>query len=312
MNRYRFVLHRPLQLLAVAFGISLVTFLIVRLIPGDPARAMLGTRATPTAIANIHAAYGLDEPLWTQYLYFLGNLAHGELGRSILYKVDVLTLIGSRIGPTLALVVAGVVLALLIAVPLAAAAARNRDRVSDHAVRVASMVGMALPQFLVGLLLIMLFGVWLGVLPASGYGDTVGEKVAHLVLPSFTVALALAAVLARSLRASFVEALRSDVATAARARGMPETVVFWRHAVPNSLGPTINLLAVNVGWLLGATVTVESVFALPGIGQLLVRAIFVRDYPVVQGVVLVFACWAVLMNLLADVLTVAADPRVTL
>jgi peptide/nickel transport system permease protein len=312
VNRYRFVLHRPLQLLAVAFGISLVTFLIVRLIPGDPARTMLGTRATPTAIGNIHAEYGLDEPLWTQYVYFLSHLARGELGRSILYKVDVLTLIGTRIGPTLAVVVSGVLLSLLIAIPLATAAAQKQDRISDHAVRVASIVGMALPQFLLALILIMLFGAWLGILPVSGYGETVGAKLAHLVLPSLTVALSLAALLTRSLRASFVQALRSDAATAARARGMPETVVFWRHAVPNSLGPTINLLAVNVGWLLGGTVVIESVYALPGIGQLLVRAIFARDYPVVQGVALVFACWAVVMNFLADILTVAADPRVTM
>jgi peptide/nickel transport system permease protein len=312
MNRYRFVLHRPIQLLVVAFGISLVTFLLVRLIPGDPARTMLGTRATPTAIANIRAEYGLDAPLWLQYGYFLDHLAHGELGRSILYRTDVLTLIGSRLEPTLAVVTFGVLLSLLIAVPLAATAARNRNHVRDHAVRVASTVGLGFPPFLLALMLIMLFSVWIGVLPVSGYGDTIGAKLTHLVLPSLTVALTLAAFVTRSLRASLVQALTSDVATAARARGMPEGVVFWRHAVPNSLGPTINLLAVNVGWLLGGAMLVEAVFALPGIGQLLVRAILVRDYPVVQGVVLVFACWTVLMNVHADVLTVTADPRVTL
>jgi peptide/nickel transport system permease protein len=312
MNRYRFVLHRPLQLLAVTFGISVVTFLLVRLIPGDPARTMLGTRATPTAIANIRAEYGFDEPLWVQYGYFLDHLAHGELGRSVLYRTEVLTLIGSRIEPTLAVVTFGVLLSLLIAMPLAATAARNQDRVGDHAVRIASTIGMGLPPFLLALMFIMLFSVWLGVLPVSGYGETIGAKLAHLVLPSLTVALSLAALITRSLRASFVQALTSDVATAARARGMPEGVVFWRHAVPNSLGPTINVLAVNVGWLLGGMVMVEAVFALPGIGQLLVRAILTRDYPVVEGVALVFACWVVLVNVLADVLTVAADPRVTM
>lgn len=312
MNRYRFVLYRPLQFLAVAFGISLVTFILVRLIPGDPARTMLGTRATPTAIANIRAQYGLDEPLWAQYFYFLKNLAHGEMGRSILYKIEVLTLIGTRIEPTLALVVFSVLLSLLIAIPLAAIAARNQDRVGDHVVRVVSMLGMAFPPFWLALMLIILFSVWLDILPVSGYGETLGGKLAHLVLPSLTVALSLAALVTRNLRASLVQALASDVATAARARGMPESVVFWRHAVPNSLGPTINLLAVNVGWLLGGMVVVESVFTLPGIGQLLVRAIFARDYLVVQGVVLVFACWTVLVNVLGDILTVAADPRVTM
>jgi peptide/nickel transport system permease protein len=312
MNRYRFVLHRPLHLLAVAFGISLVTFVLMHLIPGDPARTLLGTRATPTAIANIRAEYGLDEPIWVQYGYFLARLARGELGPSIVYKVDVLTLIGARIGPTLALVASGVLLALLIAIPLAAIAARRHDRIGDHAVRVVSMLGMAFPQFWLALILIMVFSGRLGLLPVSGYGETLGAKLAHLALPSLTVALALAAVIVRSLRASLIHALASDVATAARARGLPESVVFWRHAVPNSLGPTINLLAVNAGWLLGGTVVVETAFALPGIGLLLVRGIFARDYLVVQGVVLVFACGMVLINVLADVLTVAADPRVSM
>jgi peptide/nickel transport system permease protein len=312
MNRYRFVLHRPLQLLGVAFGISVATFVLVRLIPGDPARTLLGTRATPTAIADIRAEYGLDEPLWVQYVSFLQHLAHGELGRSIVYKIEVLTLLGTRIEPTLALVVSGVCLSLLIAIPLAAFAARNQHRVGDHAVRLASVLGMAFPQFWLGLILIMFLSLRLGVLPVSGYGETLDAKLAHLVLPSLTVALPLAALITRSLRASLVEALASDVATAARARGMSESVVFWRHAMPNSVGPTVNLLAVNAGWLLGGTVVVESVFAVPGIGQLLVRAIFARDYLVVQGVALVFACWMVLVNVIADVLTVAADPRVAM
>jgi len=140
----------------------------------------------------------------------------------------------------------------------------------------------------------------------------VSEKAAHLVLPSLTIALSLSTVLTRSLRAAMVEGLRSDVATAARARGMPESVVFWRHVVPNSMVPTINLLAINIGWLIGGTVVIESVFAIPGIGQLLVRAIFSRDYMVVQGVAMILACATVLINLIADIVTVAADPRVKL
>lgn len=230
MNRYRFVLHRPLQLVAVAFGISIVTFVLVHLIPGDPARTLLGTRLEPT--------------LW--------------------------------------LVTGSVVLSLLIALPLAAIAARQRDRLGDHPVRVASMLGMALPQFLLALMLIVC-SVWFDVLPVSGYGASRGAKLAHLVLPSLTVAVSLAALLTRSLPVPPVRALDSDVAPAARARGMPESVVFWRHAMPNSLGQTINLLAVNAGWLLGGTVVVESVFALPGSGQLLVRGILARDYLATRG-----------------------------
>jgi peptide/nickel transport system permease protein len=312
MHRYRFVLTRPLQFLPVIFGISVITFILVRLIPGDPARNILGTRATPTAIANIRAQYGLDEPLWLQYFYFLRNLASGEMGKSILYKIDVLKLILTRIEPTVTLVLTSVILSVLIAMPMAAIAARNRGRPADHAVRIISTFGIGFPPFWLGLMLIILFSVDLGIFPVSGYGTTLGEKLSHLALPSLTIALSLSTVLTRSLRAAMIEGLRSDVATAARARGMPEGIVFWRHVLPNSLVPTINLLAVNIGWLIGGTVVVESVFALPGMGQLLVRAIFSRDYMVVQGVAMVFACATVLINFVADIVTVAADPRVTL
>ncbi|NYJ14170.1 peptide/nickel transport system permease protein [Rhizobium leguminosarum] len=312
MHRYRFVLTRPLQFLPVIFGISVITFILVRLIPGDPARNILGTRATPAALASIRAQYGLDQPMWLQYVYFLKNLANGEMGKSILYKIDVLKLIVTRIEPTLALVVTSVVLSVLIAVPMASIAARNAGRAPDHAVRIVSTLGIGFPPFWLGLMLIILFSVELGVLPVSGYGATIGEKLSHLVLPSLTVALSLSTVLTRSLRAAMIEQLKSDVATAARARGMPEGIVFWRHVLPNSLVPTINLLAVNIGWLIGGSVVVETVFALPGMGQLLVRAIFSRDYMVVQGVAMVFACATVLINFIADIVTVTVDPRVTL
>ncbi|MGY5775129.1 ABC transporter permease [Rhizobium sp. LEGMi135b] len=312
MHRYKFVLTRPLQFLPVLFGISVITFVLVRLIPGDPARNILGTRATPAALASIRAQYGLDQPMWLQYLYFIKNLGNGEMGKSILYKIDVLPLISTRIEPTIALVAASVILSILIAVPMSAIAARNAGRAPDHIVRVVSTFGIGFPPFWLGLMVIILFSVQLGVLPVSGYGSTIGEKIAHLILPALTVALSLSTVLTRSLRAAMIESLKSDVATAARARGMPEGIVFWRHVVPNSLVPTINLLAVNIGWLIGGTVVVESVFALPGMGQLLVRAIFSRDYMVVQGVAMVFACATVLVNFLADIVTVAADPRVRL
>ncbi|WFR99299.1 ABC transporter permease [Rhizobium tumorigenes] len=312
MHRYKFILTRPLQFVPVLFGISVITFILVRLIPGDPVRNILGTRATPSAIANIRAQYGLDEPMWVQYFYFLRNLANGEMGKSILYKIDVLKLILTRIEPTLALVATSVVLSVVIAVPLAAIAARSNGRAPDHIIRVVSTFGIGFPPFWLGLMLIILFSVDLGWLPVSGYGNTLGEKAAHLLLPSLTIALSLSTVLTRSLRTAMIEGLKSDVATAVRARGMPESTVFWRHVMPNSLLPTINLLAVNIGWLIGGTVVVETVFALPGMGQLLVRAIFSRDYMVVQGVAMVFACATVFINFIADIATVMVDPRVRL
>jgi peptide/nickel transport system permease protein len=303
MHRYRFILFRPLQFVPVLFGISVITFVLVRLIPGDPARILLGARATPTALANIRAQYGLDEPMWLQYLYFLKNLSAGEMGRSTLYKIDVLRLIATRIEPTLALVGMGVLMALLIAVPLAALSARRQGSWVDHGVRIISTAGIGFPSFWLGAMLIILFAVRLDWLPVSGYGESFGDKLVHLVLPGLTIALSLSAVLMRSLRAGMI---------AGRARGMPEGVVFWRHVVPNALVPVVNLLAVNIGWLIGGTVVVESVFAVPGLGQLMVRGIFSRDYMVVQGVAMTFAVATVLINFAADIITVALDPRIKL
>lgn len=312
MHRFRFVLTRPLQLIPVLFGISIITFVLVRMIPGDPARVLLGTKATPDAIARIRAQFALDEPLWTQYLYFLQNLANGEMGRSILYRVPVLRLIAERIEPTLFLVFCSVVLSLLIAVPFAAIAARQRGRAADHIIRVVSTTGLGLPSFWLGIMLIIVFSVTLGLFPVAGYGEDWMDRLHHLVLPSVTIALALSAVLTRTLRAGMIAELRSDQATAARARGLPEGMVFWRHVVPNAIVPTINLLAVNIGWLIGGTVVIENVFSIPGMGQLLVRGIFTRDYMVVQGVAMAFAVASVTVNFLADILTVAIDPRVKL
>lgn len=312
MHRYRFVLMRPLQFVPVLIGISLITFVLVRLIPGDPARTLLGNRATPTAIANIREQYGLDQPLWAQYFYFVQNLFHGEMGRSLVYKVDVLKLVLTRIEPTLALVAGSVLLSLMIAVPLATLAARRQGTAYDHGIRAVSTLGLGLPSFWLAIMLMIVFSVRLDWLPVSGYGNTLADKLAHLVLPCLTIALSLSAVLTRSLRASLIVQLASDQAMAARARGLPEGAVFTRHVLPNALVPTLNLLAVNIGWLIGGSVIVEQVFAIPGMGQLLVRGIFSRDYMVVQAVAMSFAVATVLVNFLADILTVAADPRVRL
>jgi len=312
MHRYRFVFYRPIQLLPVLIGISIITFILVRSIPGDPVRALLGARGTPESVLRIRAQFGLDEPLWTQYFFFIKNLFHGEMGKSILYKIDVLELIVTRIEPTIILVGGSVLLALLIAVPLASIAAKYRGRLIDHVIRMMSTAGLGFPAFWLAIMLILLFSIQLDLFPVAGYGKTFGEKLHHMILPWLTVALALSAVLTRNLRASILAELHSDQATAARARGLPESVVFWRHVMPNSLIPTVNLLAVNIGWLISGSVVIESVFAIPGMGQLLVRGIFTRDYMVVQGVAMTFACATVFVNFMADVLTVTIDPRVKL
>jgi peptide/nickel transport system permease protein len=312
VDRFRFVFTRPLQLVPVLIGISIITFLLVRSIPGDPARVLLGTKSTPEAIARIRAQFGLDEPLWLQYVYFIKNLFKGEMGKSILYRVDVLDLIVERVAPTLFLVLGSVVLAVAIAIPLASFAASKRGKMFDHVIRLVSTAGLGFPAFWLGIMLMIVFSVKLGWFPVSGYGDNALDRLHHLVLPCVTVALALSAVLTRNLRASLLAEMSSDHALAARARSVPERTIFFRHVLPNSLVPTINLLAVNVGWLIGGTVVVESVFALPGLGQLLVRGIFTRDFMVVQGVAMAFAVASVAVNFLADLLTVAADPRIRL
>ncbi|PWR21245.1 ABC transporter permease [Zavarzinia aquatilis] len=312
MDRFRFVLFRPLQLLPVLIGISIATFALVRSIPGDPVRVLLGPRGTPEAIARIRQQFGLDEPLWRQYFYFVENLLDGRMGKSIVYKIEILDLVARRIEPTLALVAGSVLLSLLLAVPLATLAARNRGGLADHLVRLVSTSGLGLPAFWLGLMLIILFSIHLDLFPVAGYGETLADRLHHLVLPCLTIALALSAVLTRNLRASMIAELQSDQAMAARARGLSEGQVFRRHVLPNSLVPTINLLAVNIGWLIGSTVVIESVFAIPGLGQLLVRAIFARDYLVVQGVAMIFACATVTVNFIADIATALADPRVRL
>ena len=312
MERFRFVLYRPIQLVPVLFGVSLVSFILVRSIPGDPVRILLGTRATAEVIAKVRAQYGLDEPLLLQYAYFLKNLFLGEFGRSIIFKVPVLELVLQRIAPTLFLLSYAVVLAVAIAVSLAVVAALNRGRLADQLVRVYSTAGLGLPAFWLGIVLIILLSIKLGWFPVSGYGETFLEHLHHLFLPSFTIALALSPVLIRNLRASLIAEMESDYVSAARSRGIPERRNFRRHVFRNSLIPTITLLGVNLGWLIGGTVVIEQVFSVPGLGSLMVGSIFARDYMVVQAVTLVFAFAVILTNFLVDVACVALDPRIRL
>lgn len=312
MERFRFVLYRPIQLIPVLFGVSAVSFLLVRSIPGDPVRILLGTRASAEVIAKVRAQYGLDEPLLLQYVYFLKNLFAGEFGRSIIFKVPVLELVSQRIAPTLFLLGYAVVLAVVIAVSLAVVAALNRGRLADQLVRVYSTAGLGLPAFWLGIVLIILLSIKLGWFPVSGYGETFLEHLHHLFLPSFTIALALSPVLIRNLRASLIAEMDSDYVSAARSRGISEARIFRRHVFRNSLIPTITLLGVNLGWLIGGTVVIEQVFSVPGLGSLMVGSIFARDYMVVQAVTLVFAFAVILTNFLVDVICVALDPRIEL
>jgi len=310
MHRFKFVLYRPLQLVPVLFGISVITFVLIHAIPGDPARLLLGARATAEAIAAIRKQFGLDQPVILQYAYFVQNLMHGELGRSIIYKTPVLAVVADRIAPTLFLLIYAVLLAVLLSLVLGSIAAMQRGRVADQVIRLFSTVGLGIPAFWLGIVLIMLFSIRLGWFPVSGYGDTFFEHLHHLFLPALTVALAMAPVLTRNLRASLIAESTADYVTAAKAKGLPGHVIFLHHILRNSLLPTVNLLGVNIGWLIGGTVVVETVFSVPGLGGLMVASIFARDYLVVQAVALILALGVVVTNFIVDVVTVALDPRI--
>jgi peptide/nickel transport system permease protein len=307
----RYVARRLLQLLPIAFGVTILVFFLIHLVPGDPARSMLGNHATPQNVALLHREWGLDKPLPVQYWRYLDRTVHGDLGSSLFYSVPAGRLVFERLPPTLWLIGFGTLLAVLISVPLAALAATKRDRTADHVVRAVPLVGLGFPQFWVGIMLLLLFGLHLGrFFPVGGYGSGAFGHLRSMFLPALTVALAIAPILVRSLRASLLEVLESDYVTTARSKGLPERRVLMRHALRNAVISTVSVLGVNIGFLIGGTLVVEQVFALPGIGQLMINSIFQRDFPVVQAVTLVFAIMVVLVYLLTDVAHALLDPRV--
>ena len=305
-----FVAQRLLQLVPVAIGVTFIVFFMVHLIPGDPAASILGIHATPRAVAILHQEWGLNRPLPSQYWLFLDRLVHGNLGQSLYYGVSTSSLITSHLAPTLWLIIYAAVLAVLISVPLAMVAASRRDGIRDHVVRAVPLVGLGMPQFWLGFILIYAFAVTFRVFPVSGYGSGFGGHLRSMFLPSVTVAIALAPVVIRSLRASMLNVLGADYITTARSKGIPAQRLFLRHVLRNAVIPAVTVLAINIGFLIGTTVIIEDVFAIPGVGQLMINSIFQRDFPVVQGVTLVFAVMVILTNLLADLAYAALDPRV--
>lgn len=306
-----FVGRRLLQLVPVAVGVTIVVFFMIHLIPGDPARTILQQHATPRAIAELHREWGLDRPLISQYWLFLDRLAHANLGQSLIYGVSAASLIWQRLPATLWLIIYASVLAVLISVPLAMIAATRKDGIRDHVVRAVPLLGLGMPPFWVGFLLIYGFAINFRLFPVGGYGSGFVGHLHSMFLPALTVAIALAPVVIRSLRVSMLSVLGADYITTARSKGVPGRRLFVRHVLRNAVIPAITVLGINIGFLIGGTVIIENVFAIPGIGQLMINSIFQRDFPVVQGVTLVFAVLVVLVNLLADVTYASLDPRVS-
>ncbi len=305
-----YILRRLGQLVPVVFGITLVLFVMLRLLPGDPASAMLGERGTDEAVARINRAFGLDQPIYIQYGYYLRNLALLDLGESIKYQVPVAELLLPRLGVSLSVVAYTLVLTILIALPFGLLAALRRDSLLDNAVRMVFMVMMLMPSFWVGILLILFFSVQLRLFPVAGFGSGLLDTLWHLFLPALTISLSIAPVLVRALRASILESLGADYVRTARAKGLREQAVVVGHVLRNALIPATTLLGLSIGGLMGGTVILEKVFALPGAGALLIDSIGARDYPVVQATTLIFAALVILVNLITDIIYSFLDPRV--
>ena len=290
--------------LLVMLGVSTLVFLLLHLVPGDPVEAMLGESARPADREALRATLGLDRPLGEQYLTYLGRLAVLDLGQSFTWQRPVAELLAERIPATLELAAAALALALLIAVPLGVLAARDQGGPLDTGAMGFSLIGVALPNFWLGPLLILVFSLWLGWTPVSGR-----EGAASLVLPAITLGTGLAAVLARMVRSSVLEVLSEDYVRTARAKGLDEIRVLWGHALRNAWLPVLTLIGLQLGGLLGGAVITETVFAWPGVGSLLVEAIQARDYPVVQSCVLLISLSYVLVNALTELIYGWADPR---
>jgi peptide/nickel transport system permease protein len=311
-NAWRYAATRLVHSIPVVFGVTVATFLLLHLIPGNPARQLVGQRAGPAAVAAVNRRLGLDGSLLSQFGVFLSRLAHGDTGNSFFYGVSTRSLIVSRLPLTAALVALAALFCVVFTLPLAIIAAVRKDRLTDHAIRVIPLVGLGMPAFWIGILFILVFSVKLGWFPVGGWGLSYSDHLRALVLPALTAALGIIPLLIRSLRAGALDVFNADFIATARAKGLREVRVLFLHVTRNALIPTVALLGLNIAYLIGSTVIVERVFALNGLGSLMLDAVGNRDFPVVAGVTLVFAVGVVLLNLVTDLVTAQLDPRIRL
>jgi len=302
-----FLLSRLFSTLIVMFGVVTLVFLLIHLVPGDPVQVMLGESAHPADHEALRQALGLDQPLFQQWLHYLGNLLQGNLGTSLHSRQPIADLLLQRIPATAQLAVTSLFVAILLALPLGSIAALRKNTLLDQGAMLFSLIGVAIPNFWMGPLLILLFSLTLGWLPVSGK-----EQALSIVLPALTLGTALAAILARMVRATLLEVLSEDYIRTARAKGLGESAIVWRHALRNAALPIITILGLQLGTLLGGAVITEIIFSWPGLGHALVEAIQKRDYPVVQACVLLISLTYVLVNALTDILYALLDPRVRL
>lgn len=303
----RYFARRMTFLALTLLGMTIIIFSMLHLAPGDPIDLIVGPNVTPEVRENIRHQYGLDRPLAVQYLSFMKSLLHGDLGNSIIQHKPVSELIVERFFVTLELSLTALVISFLISIPIGIKAALKRNTVTDYALMALSLIGISMPTFWFGLMLLYIVAFKLRLFPVSGYGTW-----RHLFLPALTIGITDAALLARMVRSSMLEVIRQDYIRTARSKGLPERVVINRHALRNALIPIITLLGLRIGWVVGGSVVVEIVFARPGLGRLMVDSILARDYPVVQGVMVVLTTCIILGNLVADILYAVVDPRIKL
>ncbi|APX17854.1 ABC transporter permease [Phaeobacter inhibens] len=312
MATIQYILKR-LALMAVTFFlVMIIIFLLVRLLPGDPAIAIAGDRASDADLAAIRERLGLNQPLVIQFWQFLSNTVQGDLGRSILMRAPVMDVIASRLPTTLFLTTYAVALSVLIAGPLAFVAALNRGRWPDAVIRTVFQVGLSMPVFYIGLILLTFLAAQLRWFPVGGYGDSFAERLYHLFLPSVAVALYTSAIIMRNLRSAIVEVVDAEYVEFARAKGLSAWQILGRHVLRNALISTVTLLGLSIGNLMSGTLVTETVFAVPGVGRLMLEAIFARDYPLIQGLTLTFAVLVSIVFLLTDLIQSALDPRMRL
>lgn len=310
MSRFGMLPRRLVHVVIVLIGITLVTFFLLRLIPGDPALAILGSSYTHDRAVAIDNTLGLNRPIWSQYGLFMDRLLHGSLGFSFFYSEPAATVIGQHVLPTLYLVIYSAVLAGLISLPIGFAAGLRSGGVTDQSARVFFTLSFAMPAFWLGIILILIFSVHLHAFPISGFGAGLASHLYYLFLPALTIALGFSTVLVRSLRAATISTLHAEFVDTAQMKGIPWSQVLRRHVFRNAVLSVVAVYGVNLAYLISGTVLVENVFSLPGLGSLLVNSVSDRDYPVVQGVTLLFAVLIVAINLLTDVVQAALDPRV--
>ena len=303
------ILPRVLQAIPTLLAVIVVTFLIVRLLPGDPASAVIGSRVTDAEVAAEKARLGLDRPLGQQFATYVADLARGDLGQSTRLGVPVIQLVAARLPVTLLLTAMASIIAIVISVPLALLAALKRNGPIDVLIRLLFQLGLSMPAFYLGILLLTLLSARWHLLPVGGYGDGLAQHVVHLILPALALALSLSAILMRNLRASISEILDQPHVEFARLKGLRSTNVLWRHVLRNALISTVALFGLNAGTLLGGAVIVETVFAIPGVGVLMVDSVFGRDYPVIEALTLILAAMVVTTLLVTDFIQSALDPR---